>query len=130
MKIAFDIHGTISKDPDVFKPMMEALVNSGVEVFIISGPPEEQIRSELTKLGYFESIHYQRCNVLSVVDYLRFNSSIPMTQDEKGHWWCDDFYWWESKGILCDNFKINMIIDNEMRYKSNMPDITTFILWS
>lgn len=129
MKIAFDIHGTIDKNPEIFKLQMELMIDSGIEVFIISGPPEEQIRAELARLGYFESIHFQKDNVLSVVDYLRFNSILPMTQDEKGHWWCNDFHWWQTKGILCDNFKIDLIIDNEIRYKSNMPDITTFILW-
>lgn len=129
MKIAFDIHGTIAKNPEVFKPMMDAYVNSGVEVFIISGPPEEQIRPELIKLGYFESIHFQKDNVISVVDYLRFNTDVPMRQDEKGYWWCDELYWWDSKGILCEKFEIDIIIDNDMRYKKNIPHITTFIHW-
>jgi hypothetical protein len=127
MKIAFDIHGTIARNPETFKPMMEAFVKGGNSIYIISGPPADDIFKELTKLGYECNKHYHIIH--SVVDYIQNHTATEMTQDGKGHWWCDEKTWWKAKGWICHKYSMDMIIDNDIRYKDNMPSFTTFILW-
>lgn len=127
MKAAFDIHGTIAKDPEIFKPMMEAFLKCGIHVYVISGPPAGIILKELDKLGYECNKHYH--TIHSVVDYIKNHTGTIMTQDEKGNWWCDEEIWWHSKGWICNKYSIDMIVDNDIRYKDNMPSFTTFVHW-
>lgn len=128
MKIAFDVHGTIKENPEIFKPFMKTLVESGSEVCIISGPPTKDIYDELEKLGYQVGIHFEW--VYSVVDYLQDCTNVKMTQDEKGHWWCSEEEWWHSKSMICREFDIDIIIDNDLRYEKTMPSFTKFIHWN
>jgi len=133
MKVAFDVHGTIDDASFISKStmrmMLKIFMDSGLDIYIISGPPEEQIHKELKKLGYIEGTHFHYDNVFSVVDFIRFNTDVKMTQDEKGYWWCDETFWWDSKGIICEKFGIDIMFDNDIRYKKNMPHITKFIHW-
>jgi len=126
MRIAFDVHGTIDTSPEVFKPMMQMFMRSGVDVVIFSGPPKDQIYKELNNLGYDEGIHYSK--VYSVVDFLKV-IDVEMKQDEKGHWWCDEKPWWESKGMLCEAVHVDMVIDNDFRYQLEIETHATFIHW-
>ena len=127
MRIAFDVHGTIDKDPEVFKPMMKALLEADHEICIVSGPPKDQIFKELAKLEYIEDVHFRR--VYSVVDFIKEYSDVEMTQDEKGYWWCEDYYWWRSKAEICGFYNINVIYDNEIKYSYDMPHHVTFLHW-
>lgn len=36
LRISFDIGGVLTKRPDVFRPMIEALIKGGAEVFVIT----------------------------------------------------------------------------------------------
>jgi len=128
MKFAFDIHGTIGSFPLIFKPIMSTYVTAGIKVCIISGPPEEQLKNELYDLGYFEGIHYND-GIYSVVDFLKTQTNIEMDQHENGSWYCEDHIWWNSKGLMCDIFNIDLITDNDIRYNANMPSKTTFVHW-
>ena len=127
MKIAFDVHGTIKESPEIFKPMMKMFVESGHEVVIISGPPLEEIYKEVSNLGYKDPTHYSE--ICSVVAYISICTDVVMTQDENGNWWCDEGIWWDVKGDICSKYEIDMIIDNDLRYKPNMPALTKFIHW-
>jgi len=128
MKIAFDVHGTIKENPEIFKPLMKTLVESGSEICVISGPPIKDIYDELKKLEYMAGIHFAW--VYSVVDYLKQYTDVVMTTDKKGHWWCSEKDWWDSKGMMCHKFDIDIIIDNDLRYEKTMPSFTKFIHWS
>ena len=130
MKMAFDIHGTIGTSPFIFIPIMKTYVSAGIEVCIISGPPEEQIRQELFDLNYFEGIHFNNDGVYSVVDYIKQETNVQMEQNPNGSWYCDEDLWWKTKGSMCDHYNIDMITDNDLRYKGNMPERTTFIHWN
>jgi len=127
MRIAIDVHGTIDKNPKLFKLMMEIYLSAGIEVYIVSGPPVEEIHKELEKLKFKLDKHFSW--IYSVVDYLRSHTTVEMTQDDKGHWWCAEKDWWDSKGMMCKHYNIDVIIDNEIKYKDNMPEKTKFIHW-
>ncbi len=122
--IAFDIHGTLDNDPGgILKQYMKLARDFGWTIFIISGSPAERINKELIKLKIEGPT-----TVISVVDYLK-GANIKMWQDDRGNWWCDDKEWWDSKGDICRKHEIDIIIDDEIKYKGNMPKTTQFILY-
>ena len=132
-----DIHGTLAnRDVDgiqkpstlfpLLKPLMEAWINHGERVIIVSGPPEEGIRKELEALGLFEYIHFDV--VLSVVDYLKAKG-VPMTEDPPGsnHWWCDGDMWSDAKGAMASEYGIDIVVDDQLEYADAMPVDTDFV---
>jgi len=123
MRMAFDIHGTLDES-HILRNFVRGLDSgSDHQIFIISGPPHEQIAEELVQLG----IVVDKYQILSVVDYLK-NRGTAMWLDENG-WWCDEEIWWESKGLICRDYHISMIFDDKIRYKRHMPHFTKFVLW-
>jgi len=125
-KVAFDIHGALDDDDDqMLRKMLEWSIERGKEVFIISGPPKEQINKELEKLG----IDFSNITIISVVDWLK-QADVKMWQDKKGDWWCSEDEWWASKGMICREYGIDLIFDDSYRYKKYMPESTIFVHWT
>lgn len=122
MRIAFDIHGTLDKD-GILRKLVKSLLNTNNIIFIISGSPTKEIKLIIDLMG----INPKDVIIISIVDYLK-SKNIPM-QIKKGNWWCDDKIWWESKGMICAEYEIDMIFDDKIRYKNHMPKETRFILW-
>lgn len=126
MNIAFDIHGTL----DLYEKMRSFLwilekfqhSTSNIKIFIISGAPEEEIRKELDELELPQKVH-----IISVVDYLKAVDIAPMWQEKDGTWWTLPDVWWKSKGDICRDYKIDILIDNEEKYIENMPKSTIFL---
>ena len=125
MRIAFDIHGTLDDDPlFVLKEIFNSMLICDHEIFIISGPPMEQIKGEIRDLGILEN----SVQIVSIVGWLQMQQ-IPMKQDSNGNWWCDEETWWNSKGDICRELGIDAIFDDKIEYKANMPETTQFIQW-
>jgi len=124
MKIAFDVHGTLDNDPANFLLDIVDMCIKKDEVFIISGPPAQQITEEIAGLG----INPDNVTIVSVVDWLR-EGGAHMWQDKKGTWWCDDAIWWQSKGKICEEHKIDIMFDDCYGYHVAMPETTRFIHW-
>ncbi len=125
LRIAFDIHGTLDNDPTfVLKKIFIAMLSRGHKIFIISGPPADQIRKELKALGILES----SVTIVSIVDWLT-EKKVKMSLDSKGNWWCADLIWWSSKGNICRELSIDLIFDDKIEYAKNMPETTKFIQW-
>lgn len=112
MKIAYDFHGVIETYPGIFKPMLETL-NQQHELFIISGPPIQQLKRELEATGYYMGIHYQEA--ISVVDWLK-EQQVPMDQYADGSWYCDKHIWWGSKAAICEAYEIDVLYDDKLEY--------------
>jgi len=124
MRIAFDVHGTIDSD-ELLNNFVKILGHlPEFEVFIISGPPTDQIKKEILNLG----IDPLEVRIISVVDYLK-SKNVSMNQDKEGTWWCDDKIWWDSKSWICSEYSIDIIFDDKIRYSYNMPISTRFVLW-
>jgi 2-hydroxy-3-keto-5-methylthiopentenyl-1-phosphate phosphatase len=126
MKIAFDVHGVIADRRDLFIPFLKMLKSNGIEVVIISGPTKSKIKKELDELGY-TNVHYDK--ILSVVDFIK-NKGIKMWQDHKHDWWANSKDWWGAKGEMCKIHKIDVLFDDSIQYKTEMPEETLFILFS
>ena len=124
MRIAFDVHGTLDDDPDGLLMYILNRYIKNHEVFIISGPPSEQIIREILALG----INLNFVTVISVVDWLK-NNGVHMWQDIEGTWWCDDAIWWQSKGKICKEYEIDIMFDDCYGYHVAMPETTEFIHW-
>lgn len=126
MNIAFDIHGTLDKHKSL-RNMLWILsklqhVTSRITPYVISGPPADQIRDEMKALGLPNMV-----KVISVVDFLK-SRHVEMWQDDNGNWWCAQNFWWRSKAQICDEYKIDVLIDNEVKYKKYISNNTTFLL--
>ena len=88
MIIGIDLHGVIDDDPDGFKYICTGFTCWNCSVYIISGPPEDEIEEELKKYKIYRDKHYGA--ILSVVDHLK-EKGVEMWQDERERWWlrCD-----------------------------------------
>lgn len=125
MKIGIDLHGVLDKHPELMKPLMESLIKDH-EIWIISGPPLDQIEKELDGLGYKKWEHYHL--IYSVVGYLK-SKGIAMWQDEKRTWWCEDDEWWSSKSKICGTLGIDILLDDSRKYAPYFKNVKTkFIL--
>jgi len=125
MKYAFDFHGVIQKYPKLFKPMMADLLEGGNLVSILSGPPKDQILWELEQAGFERGVHFN--HVLSIVDWLHFqkdykDAKFDLTHDDKGRWWTDDDTWWSSKSKICNEFGIDIMVDDKLEYSEYIID--------
>ncbi|MFW9872274.1 MAG: hypothetical protein ACFFG0_04155 [Candidatus Thorarchaeota archaeon] len=122
MKVAFDIHGSLDSDPKLVK-LMESFYNTDVLIYIISGPPISEILVDLKKLD----IDISRVFPISIVDYLK-SKNYPWEKDNRGYWF-DEELWWMSKGLICNEYDIDIIFDDKIEYSKYMPPNTRFILW-
>ena len=127
MKVAFDVHGTLDRSPQMIIIWMKMFRESGHDICIISGPPILEIRKHLNEIhGEFFKDFIQ---IYSVVDWIK-DQGIAMDQNENGSWYCNDAHWWRSKAVMCQEFDIDMIIDNEIRYKKHFPGNISFVHWN
>jgi hypothetical protein len=144
MKVAIDLHGTIDDDPERFKRLLSRyllhdpwqfreqcrryLSYDPESVWVMSGPPEEQIRSGLNDLGFEFAVHYT--GIYSVVDYLK-SMNVDMWQDEKGNWWTRDDIWWRSKSEMCTKYNVDVLLDDKIQYQEyfTLSHRTAFILY-
>ena len=123
MKIGYDFHGVIEAYPKIFQPKLE-LLNQEFEIYIISGPPSQQLKQELEDCGYYLGMHYH--SALSVVDWLK-NHNVPMDQHTNGSWYCADEIWWKSKAMICEEYGIDMLYDDKLEYAEHMTGGTLFL---
>jgi len=124
-----DLHGVLDFAPDLFKPLLNLFMCANRRVYIVSGPPKEDIKKELATIDVEPDRHYTQ--ILSVVDYLKY-TGVKMWQDDKERWWSDGKDWWESKGKICKKFNIDVMLDDHIEFKDGFPDghRTKFVLFN
>lgn len=89
MKIGFDVGGVLSKYPDVFRPLLQALLLSPyVEVFIVS---DMHPVKNITDMLDANKIPYRDGNVISA-DYAKYGEAC--------------------KAVVCQELKIDLLIDD------------------
>jgi len=125
MKIGVDLHGVLTHMPEVFKPLMQLWQANSIDVAIISGGPKTDMLQELTTLGYVEGIHFSEA--YSIIDWLK-TVGIETWQDKTGNWWAPEDDWWSAKGFIVEQHDIDLVIDDSVEYKENMPSGTAFML--
>lgn len=133
-----DIHGTLAcRKPDksvgasslypLLAPLMMSWVKKGETVYVLSGPPQNVILSELAALGLQQGVHFHQA--FSMVDYMR-GLGTEMWENPPGsnHWWADKAEWNRAKGLLAKHHGIDIIIDDTVEYGPHMPESTEFVL--
>lgn len=114
LTISFDLHGTLDASPPLREKCAQLRAVQDNLVFIISGPPRQQIKNELADLGMYEDVHYD--NIISVADWVRNRYPDLVWQDERGRWYAPDEIWWAAKAVICETWLVDLHIDNEERY--------------
>lgn len=125
MKFMIDLHGTIDKYPEKFLNLLENI--KGIQtnkVYICSGSNSKKIYDELSKIGFEKDRHYDY--IISIIDYFRENN-IEIKYDKNGNPWVNDDIWWQSKGNIAKLLDIDIVIDDSIQYKENMPDNIIFL---
>jgi hypothetical protein len=130
-----DLHGTLGcregkgLRPSNLFPLLSGLmrfwVSTGETVYIVSGPPRDEVAEEMKDLGMEQGVHFTE--ILSLVDFLR-EMGADLWQDERGRWWCEHDLWNTLKGKLAAKYKIDVVVDNQEEYQDAMPSTTQFIL--
>lgn len=122
MILGMDLHGVIDASPNRRKDAMKGLreaSNMAIKIFIVSGPPKIDIEKELDSLGLERGVHYD--DIVSVVDHLK-SKNIEMWTDDKGTWWASDEDWWSSKGNICREYNIEVLIDDSEGYRQRCEE--------
>lgn len=123
MNIAFDLHGTIDVDPINMSNMMKALIDSNHNVSVMTGSEHTKAISELQNLDI-----YDYSEIYSIPEFLREVINVPGRWID-GKWYCEDDFWWKSKAMMCEYYKIDILIDNMKEYGQYLSENTKFILF-
>ena len=98
-----------------------------LDICIISGPPKEDIKSELEKLKLHQGYHFHE--IYSVVDHLK-EKGVEMWQDERGRWWTHDEEWWKAKAEICKKYDVDIMVDDKEEWRPHFKDTKTkFLLY-
>lgn len=116
-RVAYDLHGTIDIKPTIYKTFFKNSRRQGNEIYIISGPPTEQVIKELQDIDFIKGRDYDKA--IGVVTYLLENGHIPTKIDHNGNYWFEEKAWWASKAQICTDYKISGLIDNEEQYAAD-----------
>ena len=134
IKLGLDIHGVLSELNEIdIENLIEDLNNNfpkfNFELHVISGKPVmEQLiellhihKQDLSKFRSFHSIiEHIYC---SRKWYENSHPNFKIWKDDKDEWWASpEEVWWNSKGIICANNDIDILVDNDLRYRNNAEE--------
>lgn len=127
MNVGLDIHGVIDADPEFFLKFANDITSDGGKVFIITGHPiNEDLIHELEVLGFHKKMYYK---ILSIQDHLdAFNVHVEGL-DKYGRNHYDDHEWDVCKAYFCDNYDIDVHIDDTFRYFKHFKENIIFGLY-
>jgi hypothetical protein len=110
-KISIDIHGVIDELPQFFSHMSHSLVNSGMEVHIVTGGSYTRAEREL-KMYDISYTH-----LFSILDHHK-NIGTPTFGNHPmyGFPMIDDDIWDKTKGVYCDEHGIHLHLDDTIAY--------------
>ena len=110
-KISIDIHGVIDELPKFFSHMTHSLVNSGMEVHIVTGGSFSRAEKELRTYG----IKYT--HLFSILDHHRsINTPTFENHPKYGFPMIDDATWDRTKGEYCELHNIDLHLDDTLAY--------------
>ena len=127
MKIALDLHGVLS-DWEFMTPIVHELTAEGHELYVVSGAPKRQLEKEIVELGY--QVEWFK-GVYSIIDWL-LDSNAPgkIWHNEKGWWYDDDIRWQKTKAEIAEFYEIDILLDDQEKYKQGYLKPGTFTLYS
>jgi len=109
MKIGIDFHNTIDSDYFTFSEFTNALVKSGIEIHILTGPKREEVEP-LLKQHNIAYTHF-----FSIVEDAEKND-MTIKWDLEGHPWINPEFWNRSKARYCKEHDIDLHLDDSREY--------------
>ena len=110
MKIGFDFHGILDKEPKFFSKVTRKLIDKGHEVHILTGQEDGyHLRRTLADL---------KINYTHLFSITSFHKKIgtKVTYDENGNPWMDTELWNKTKAEYCKTHNIDIHIDDSDTY--------------
>ena len=120
MKIGLDVHGVIDKAPEFFGVITNLLKDNGHEVHIITGVTRE----DYARYGLSDGVvctHFY-----SITDDLK-NQGKPWKDDIHGRPLFNEYDWNTAKATYCKDNKIDIMLDDTVRYGKHFS--TPFFLF-
>lgn len=122
MRLGLDIHGVIDKYPDKMIKLAQDTLEKGGRVYIITGPPVETARKELSAI-MAERLMVRPfwTQIFSIVDYMKLKG-IPNYTDTNGHVWALREHDWNAvKGKIAKELALDLHIDDSPAYGEYFP---------
>ena len=128
MKVAIDVHGTMTQWPFFWERSIAMMKAMGIKVYILSGPEKEKIIGRLLALRIDIK---QLEGILSVADWVKEQEGATFWYDSNGGFWTDEKTWNESKAYICAVNMIEVLIDDQIEYfHPGIAPHTLFILFN
>jgi hypothetical protein len=112
LKVGFDFHGVITKEPVVMSVLMQDLIDSGNEVHIMTGSRRSTFDMELVDLP----VKIPFTHFFSIADTLIEKQVDMDLQDPDNPWCLNKELWDRQKGDYAQEVGINLMIDDEPSY--------------
>jgi hypothetical protein len=113
-RIGIDYFGTLNKNTDLMRKFLAKLTASEIEIFIISGASEIQLKSTLLAQSFFKEKHYTEA--ITIESYLR-QRNIHLTYKMDGSYNTQPYLFFGSKSIICKEKQITTMVDSDYRFK-------------
>lgn len=111
LKVGFDFHGVITKDPVIMSTLMSTLMNAGHEVHLMTGAKRSTFDKEVKELG----IEVPFTHFFSISDSLMMGGCPVENGDTDNPMFGDDV-WKKSKAEYARHNNIDLMIDDEAEY--------------
>ena len=111
LKFGLDFHGVINDAPEFFRDFADAAMGHGYEVYVISGGSTQKLEK------YLNEWDIKYTGTFSLVDYFKKAGKIKFF--DNGDFSVSDELWDTAKAKFCKKNKINLQIDDTIRYKQH-----------
>lgn len=126
-RLSIDFFGTLNVDDDVWIPFLEEAKRDDIEIHIISGLWEKDLKERLEVKGYYKHLHYDYLH--SILAHLHDRGVDTFYDEGYDSWFSDNSLWWEAKSIICQRHKIKIHFDSDPRFRPFFKLIPTrFVL--
>jgi len=119
LKIGLDIHGVISRKPEMFAVFSRTLLDAGHEVHVITGSALDHARKELADYG----IEYS--HLFSITDH-HILMGTEKTHLEEGRPCFSPRIWDKTKAEYCKEVGIHLHLDDSLEYAKYFREPTLF----
>lgn len=110
LRVGLDIHGVLDKYPEIFSKISASLIDSGHEVYIITGQKDTvELRKKLNRLD----IHWNK--IFSITDYNQ-ERGVKVKYDKHGNPWMDQRIWNSTKARICKENNVDIHYDDSKVY--------------
>lgn len=122
-KIGLDVHGVITKYPELFSAFSKFIIENGGEIHIITG---SQLNQKL--ISKLESYEIAYTKIFSISTYL-LEQGESVEWDDPDNPWFPDEVWNKAKADYCQREGIVLHMDDSKVYEKYFQNTTTNYLY-